>query len=76
MLFNQCVASCDEENEVLLNIVDFLDPLTVVLLDHHSFLQEQTSGEFDSAQTVFMDEASLLTQHLRLGCGASMGRIS
>ena len=32
-LFNQCLAACDQVNEMLLIIVDFLDPLTAILVD-------------------------------------------
>jgi hypothetical protein len=44
VLFNQCIASCDQVNEVLLNIVDFLDPLTVVLIDSITYLHKYASG--------------------------------
>lgn len=43
-LFNQCLLSCDQVNEALLNIVDFLDPLTTILVDSITYLHKYASG--------------------------------
>ena len=44
VLFNQCLDGCDESNEALLYIVDFLDPLTAVLIGSISYLHKCYSG--------------------------------
>jgi len=44
ILFNQCLATCEQPNEALLDIVDFFDPITIILVDSISYLHECSSG--------------------------------
>jgi hypothetical protein len=43
-LFNRCVDACDEDNETRIAMVDFLDPLTIILTDSITYLRDCTSG--------------------------------
>ncbi|KAG0647439.1 hypothetical protein D0Z07_6667 [Hyphodiscus hymeniophilus] len=39
-LFNRCIAVCEEENESRIAMVDFLDPITVILADSIAYLRD------------------------------------
>jgi hypothetical protein len=43
-LFNRCVDACDEDNETRIAMVDFLDPITIILTDSITYLRDCTSG--------------------------------
>ena len=43
-LFNRCLEACDEDNEARIAIVDFLDPLIMILSDCVSYFHEYSSG--------------------------------
>ncbi len=45
-LFNRCLEACEEANEKRIAIVDFLDPVTVLLSDYIDFLHECEEGLF------------------------------
>lgn len=44
-LFNRCIAVCDEENESRIAMVDFLDPMTVILTDSITYLRDCSSDK-------------------------------
>jgi tetratricopeptide (TPR) repeat protein len=41
--FNKCLAACDDNNEALLAVVDFLDPIATILSDSIRYLHECSS---------------------------------
>jgi hypothetical protein len=43
--FNRCLSSCDDNNEALLAVVDFLDPIVTILSDSIRYLHECSSGQ-------------------------------
>lgn len=43
-LFSRCLESCDEPNEARIAIVDFLDPITIILTDAVLYLHAYSSG--------------------------------
>jgi hypothetical protein len=43
--FNRCLAACDDNNEALLAVVDFLDPIATILSDSIRYLHECSSGK-------------------------------
>jgi hypothetical protein len=43
--FNRCLTTCDENNEALLAVVDFLDPIATILSDSIRYLHECSSGK-------------------------------
>jgi hypothetical protein len=43
--FNRCLAACDDNNEALLAVVDFLDPTATILSDSIRYLHECPSGK-------------------------------
>lgn len=44
MLFNRCLETCDEKNEARIAVIDFLDPIIMVLVDCVDYFHEHLSG--------------------------------
>lgn len=42
--FNRCLSACDDNNEALLAIIDFLDPIATILSDSITYLHGSSSG--------------------------------
>jgi len=45
-LFNRIIESLDDKDETLIVLVDFLEPITVILADSISYLHDCSSGKF------------------------------
>jgi hypothetical protein len=50
--FNRCLGACDDNNEALLAVVDFLDPVATILSDSIRYLHECSSGKYLQSQLI------------------------
>ncbi|KAG4441573.1 hypothetical protein IFR05_002958 [Cadophora sp. M221] len=50
VLFNRCLETCDEKNEARIAVIDYLDPIVMVLVDCIDYFHEHLS-EKESAET-------------------------
>lgn len=48
VLFNRCLEACDEPNEARIAVVDFMDPVIMILSDCISYFHEHSSGSCSS----------------------------
>jgi hypothetical protein len=56
-LFNRCLDLCEEANESRIAVVDFLDPIMVILSDSATFFSACTSSKFGFLAVIMLDRS-------------------